>query len=147
MFPFVITSLYVWIFSSSRNHRVILGEHDRQSNAEQIQVKTISRVSNTKSSLYFKKYIVSQWISWRNTGIHGSWFVLTSPSRPSLTPTTTPRTSTMTSPFWSCPPQFRWHPVWLLCAWPPPAPASPLEPHVSPPGGARPAKPVSEPTF
>ncbi|XP_031154764.1 chymotrypsin-like protease CTRL-1 [Sander lucioperca] len=28
---------------SPRNHRVILGEHDRQSNSEQIQVKSISR--------------------------------------------------------------------------------------------------------
>ncbi len=50
----------------------------------------------------------------------------------------------MTSPYWGCPPQYRWHPVYLLCAWPPPAPASPLEPHVSPLGGARPAKLVSK---
>ncbi len=70
--------------------------------------------------------------------------MLLSLSRPSLTHTTTPRTSTMTSPFWSCHPQYRWHPVCLLCVWPPPAPASPLEPNVSPLGGARPAKPVSE---
>lgn len=74
-------------------------------------------------------------------------FILTFPNRPSLTPTTTPRTSTMISPFWSCLPQYRWHPVCLLCAWPPLAPASPLEPHVSPLGGARPAKPVSEQLF
>lgn len=43
----VITPPFVFILSSPRNHRVILGEHDRQYNNEQIQVKSISRVSNT----------------------------------------------------------------------------------------------------
>lgn len=65
-------------------------------------------------------------------------------SRPSLTPTTTPTTSTMTSPCWSCPRQHSWRPVFLQFAWPPPAPASLLEPNVSPLGGAGPDKPVHE---
>lgn len=73
--------------------------------------------------------------------------MLISPSRPSLTHTTTPRTSTMTSPFWSCHPQSRWPPVCLPCVWLPPAPTSPLEPNVSPLDGAGPAKPVSDQPF
>lgn len=72
------------------------------------------------------------------------WLMFTFTSRPSLTPTTTPKTSTMTSRFWSCHPQFRWIPVCPLCAWPTPTPPPPLAPCVSPLGGARRAKPVSE---
>lgn len=72
------------------------------------------------------------------------YIVCSTPSRPSLTPTTTPRTSTMTSPSWSCHHRRSWHPACLLCAWLPPPPASPLEPHVSPLDGAGPVKPVSD---
>lgn len=35
-----------FFLSSPRSHRVILGEHDRQSNSEQLQVKSIAKVSN-----------------------------------------------------------------------------------------------------
>lgn len=64
------------------------------------------------------------------------WFILPSSSRPSLTPTTTPRTLTMISLFWGCPPQHSILPVCHLCAWCPPPAASPLEPNVSPLDGA-----------
>lgn len=64
--------------------------------------------------------------------------------RPSVTHTTTPRTSTMTSPSWSCHPQCSSIPVWLLCAWPPPPPVSPLEPNVWPLDGAGLVRPVSD---
>lgn len=65
------------------------------------------------------------------------------PFRPSLTHTTTPKTSTMTSPFWSCHPQCRWTPVCLLCAWPPAPLTSHLELNVSPLVGAGLAQLVS----
>lgn len=44
----------VWLlFSSPQSHRVILGEHDRQYNSEQIQVKSIAKVSNNITLLLF----------------------------------------------------------------------------------------------
>lgn len=145
------------------SHRVILGEHDRQSSSEPLQVKTIARVSNTtkRTKVLFvythlgTYFWIRAWICFFFFSVDMSCRLWTSifvtyllliilPSRPSLTPTTTPRTSTMTSHFWSCLPQYRWQTVCLLCAWPPPAPTSLLEPNVSLLDGARLAKPVSE---
>lgn len=37
--------MFCFFLSSPRSHRVILGEYDRQSGAEPIQVKTIAKVS------------------------------------------------------------------------------------------------------
>lgn len=138
LFPLCPLFMFCYLLSSSRSHRVILGEYDRQSGAEPIQVITISKVRvSITSKPFFQDHF-------NKMTPYFSWIILLSTLfRSSVTHTTTPRTSTMTSPSWSCHPQCTSTPVWLLCAWRPPPLASPLEPNVSPLDGAGLVRPVS----
>lgn len=45
--------MFCFLLSSPRSHRVILGEYDRQSGAEPIQVKTIAKVSMNMTDKIF----------------------------------------------------------------------------------------------
>lgn len=116
------------------SHRVIVGEHDRSSNAEDIQVIGVGKVGDEQPQPLC-------------LSVCSLILTIPFPVRWSNIPTTTASPSTTTSCSSSWPPLLSWTSAFPPCAWPRPETTSLEEWSVWPPAGAWPGTTVRPPAL